>query len=79
MLFYPPAYATKAPNTKNMHVKNHADIAVKVVLGCDTSKSLKMLTRTKTMVTRSDMRPGIESAGIRKLTHETLTKSPLGM
>jgi len=39
---------------------------------------LKMLTSTRKSVTRSAMRPGTTSGGIKKLTQETMTKRPLG-
>jgi hypothetical protein len=39
---------------------------------------LKMLLSTRKSVTRSAMRPGTTSGGIRKLTQDTTTKSPLG-
>jgi hypothetical protein len=39
---------------------------------------LKMLVSTRKSVTRSAIRPGTTSGGMRKLTQDTTTKSPLG-
>jgi len=37
-----------------------------------------IVTKTKNKVTSNAIRPGTTSGGIRKLVHETTTKSPLG-
>ena len=60
-----------------MQANIQASIAVSPsALGVLVVTVLKMLTSTRNSVTRSPMRPGITSIGIRKEIHETITNKP---
>ena len=64
-----PEYADKAPNTKTIQTKSHADAAVKPsTLGEADVKLLKIVISTRNRVTNSAILPGITSGSIRKLT-----------
>ena len=73
------AQAISALKTKNMQAIIQEVMAViPSVLGEILVMELKMLVSTRKSVTRSAIRPGTTSGGMRKLTHDTTTKSPLG-
>lgn len=73
------AQAIREPKTKKMQAIIHMEMAVMPsTLGEMLVMVLKMLTSTRKSVTRSAMRPGTTSGGIKKLTQETMTKRPLG-
>ena len=68
-----------APNTNRMHANIHASIAMSPsAFGVFVVTVLKMLMRTRKSVTRSAMRPGTTSGGIRKLDQDTQTNRPEG-
>ena len=73
------AQAISALKTKNMQAIIQDVMAVMPsVFGEILVMELKMLVSTRKSVTRSAIRPGTTSGGMRKLTHDTTTKSPLG-
>ena len=73
----PWTYSMREPNTKRMQASIHASRAISPsAFGVLMVTLLKMLTKTRKIVTSSDMRPGITSGGITKETHEVITNSP---
>ena len=71
-------YSIRAPNTKRMQTNIQASIAVSPsALGVLVVTVLKMLTSTRNKVTRSAIRPGITSMGMRNDIQDTITNRPI--
>ena len=73
------AQASNARKTKPMQaIIQDAMAVIPSVFGETLVMELKILVSTRKRVTSSAIRPGTTSGGIRKLTQDTTTKSPLG-